>query len=75
MALPKLLITRSDDVMSGAVVFGGTRVPAQTLLDYLEEGDTLDHLLEDLPTVSREHALAVLQLAKESVLAHGDSAG
>jgi uncharacterized protein (DUF433 family) len=74
MALPKLLITRSDDVMSGAVVFGGTRVPVQAPLDYLEEGDTLDHFLEDFPTVSREHALAVLELAKESVLAHADSA-
>jgi uncharacterized protein (DUF433 family) len=74
MALPKLLITRSDEVVSGAVVFGGTRVPVETLLDYLEEGDTLDHFLEDFPTVSREHALAVLELAKEWVLARADSA-
>jgi uncharacterized protein (DUF433 family) len=75
MALPKLLITRSDEVMSGTVVFAGTRVPVQTLLDYIEEGDTLDHFLEDFPTVTREHALAVLELAKESVLTHADSAG
>ena len=73
MDLPKPLITRSDEVMSGAVVFTGTRVPVQTLLDYLEEGDTLDHFLEDFPTVSREHAVAVLELAKESVFAHADS--
>jgi uncharacterized protein (DUF433 family) len=45
MALPKLLITWSDDVMNGAVVFGGTRVPVQILLDCLEEGDTLDYFL------------------------------
>ena len=45
MALRKFLVTRSDEVMSGAVVFTGTRVPVQTLLDYLEEGDTLDHFL------------------------------
>jgi hypothetical protein len=51
--------------MSGAVVFAGTRVPVQTLLDYLEEGDTLDHFLED--------AVAVLELAKKSVFAHADS--
>jgi uncharacterized protein (DUF433 family) len=56
--------------MSGAMVFARTRVPVQTLLDYLEEGDTLDHFLEDFPTVSREHALAVLELAKEWVFAH-----
>jgi len=74
MALPKSLITRSDKVMSGAVVFAGTRVPVQTLLDYFEEGDTLNHFLEDFPTVSREHAVAVLELAKESVLEHADSA-
>lgn len=42
-------------------------MPVQTVLDYLEEGDTLDHFLEDFPTVSREHALAVLELTKESV--------
>ena len=75
MALPTLLVTRSDEVMSGAVVFTSTRVPVQTLLDYLEEGDTLDHFLEDFPTVSREHAIAVLELAKESVFAPADSSG
>ncbi len=73
MALPKPLITRSDAVMSGAVVFAGTRVPVQTLLDYIEEGDTLERFLEDFPTVSRKHAVAVLELAKESVLAHANS--
>jgi uncharacterized protein (DUF433 family) len=60
--------------MSGAVVFAGTRVPVQSLLDYIEEGQTLDQFLEDFPTVSREHAVAVLELAKDSVLAHADSA-
>ncbi len=69
MKLPFPLITRSADVMSGAVVFAGTRVPIQTLLDYLEEGDSLDEFLEDFPTVSREHAIQVLELAKESMIA------
>jgi uncharacterized protein (DUF433 family) len=58
MPLPKLLITRSDAVMSGAVVFAGTRVPVQTLLDYLEEGDTLDSFLMDFPTVNGIQAAA-----------------
>ena len=61
--------------MSGAVMFTGTRVPVRTLLDYLEEGDALDHFLEDFPTVNREHALAVLELAKQSVFARADSSG
>ena len=73
MSVPNPLITRSEDVMSGVVVFSGTRVPVQSLLDYLEEGDTIDRFLEDFPTVSREHAVAVLEFAKESVFAHADS--
>jgi uncharacterized protein (DUF433 family) len=60
MSMPDPLITRSEKVMSGAVVFAGTRVPVQTLMDYIEEGDRLDDLLEDFPTVSRDHAVAVL---------------
>lgn len=74
MTLPNSLITRSDKVMSGAVVFAGTRVPVQTLIDYLEEGDRLDDFLEDFPTVSREHAVAVLELMKEAVLSHASAA-
>lgn len=75
MNIPERLVTSSNEVMSGAVVFAGTRVPVDTLLDYLEEGDTLDHFLEDFPTVRREHAIAVLELAKESALEHANSVG
>jgi len=74
MALPDPLITRSEKVMSGAVVFAGTRVPVQTLIDYLEEGSPLDDFLEDFPTVSREHAVAVLELMKETVLSRAAAA-
>lgn len=68
MTLPDPLIVHSAAVMSGAAVFSGTRVPVQTLIDYLEEGDRLDDFLEDFPTVSREHAVAVLELAKRSLM-------
>ena len=74
MALPDPLITRSEKVMSGAVVFAGTRVPVQTLIDYLEEGSPLNEFLEDFPTVSREHAVAVLELMKEAVLSRAAAA-
>jgi len=74
MAVPNPLVTRSEKVMSGAVVFAGTRVPVQTLVDYLEEGGRLDEFLEDFPTVSREHAVAVLELMKEAVLSHASAA-
>jgi uncharacterized protein (DUF433 family) len=63
------LITRSDDILGGTPVFAGTRVPVQTLFDYLEEGDTLDEFLDDFPAVSREHAITVLEKMKESFLA------
>jgi uncharacterized protein (DUF433 family) len=63
MPVPSPLITRSPDRLSGAAVFAGTRVPIQTLIDYLEGGDPLDTFLDDFPSVSREHAVAVLHLA------------
>ena len=67
MAAPSPLISSSTRLMSGAVVFAGTRVPVQTLMDYIEEGSSLDEFLEDFPTVSREHAVAVLEIAKHSL--------
>jgi len=61
----KPLVTRDRDILGGTPVFTGTRVPVQTLLDYLGAGDPLDVFLDDFPTVSRAHALAVLELAKQ----------
>jgi uncharacterized protein (DUF433 family) len=55
------VIHSDPDVMGGAPVFIGTRVPLQTLLDYLEAGQTLDDFLEDFPTVTRERAIAALE--------------
>ena len=74
MPVPQPLVTRSEEVMSGAVVFAGTRVPVQTLIDYLEESSSLDEFLDDFPTVSREHAVAVLELMKEVVLSRAAAA-
>ena len=53
-------ITADPETMSGTPVFTGTRVPIQTLWDYLETGETLDEFLENFPTVPRVQALAVL---------------
>ena len=69
MPVPEPLITMSPDRLSGTPVFAGTRVPVQTLIDYLEAGDPLDGFLRDFPSVSREHAVAVLELAKSALLA------
>ncbi len=60
----KTLVTRSQDRAWGATVFAGTRVPVETLFDYLEAGDTLDEFLRQFPTVTREQAVAVLEVAK-----------
>jgi uncharacterized protein (DUF433 family) len=54
--------------MSGTPVFVGTRVPFQTLIDYLEAGQPLADFLEDFPTVSKEQAIAALEQAKEALL-------
>ena len=62
------LISRSADVMSGRAVFAGTRVPVQTLFDYIEGGDRLDDFLADFPTVSREQALSLLARMRELAL-------
>ena len=62
-------ITRDPDVMHGTPVFRGTRVPVQTLFDYLEGGDTLEDFLEGFPTVSRELAIQALEEAKHLLLA------
>jgi uncharacterized protein (DUF433 family) len=74
MPVPKPLITRSPDRLSGAAVFAGTRVPVQTLIEYLEAGDPLDAFLADFPSVSREHAVAVLELARQVLDAQATAA-
>lgn len=59
-------IVHSDpDILGGTPVFVGTRVPVRTLLDYLEAGDSLEIFLDHFPSVSREQAIAALELAKE----------
>jgi len=74
MAIREPLITTSPGRLSGTPVFAGTRVPVQTLIDYLEAGDPLDAFLDDFPSVSREHAIAVLEVAKSALLAEAVAA-
>jgi uncharacterized protein (DUF433 family) len=68
-------VVHSDPaILSGTPVFVGTRVPVQTLFDYLEGGETLDEFLRQFPSVSREQAVAAIDLARDSVLADARSA-
>jgi uncharacterized protein (DUF433 family) len=64
------VISAEPDVMSGAPVFKGTRVLAQTLIEYLEAGDSIDDFLEGFPSVSREQVIAFLEETKARVLAY-----
>ena len=68
------VITRSDEILGGTPVFRGTRVPVRTLIDYLESGDRLEDFLEDFPSVSKELAIAGIELASEAILKEGDEA-
>lgn len=54
--------------MGGTPVFEGTRVPVQTLIDYIEGGESIDEFLKGFPTVTREQVIAVLEEAKEKLL-------
>lgn len=62
------VISRSADVMGGAAVFCGTRVPVQTLLDYLEAGETIDEFLAGFPMVTRAQVIAFLEDAKDRLV-------
>ena len=61
-------IERSPDILGGTPVFRGTRVPVQTLIDYLEGGHSLEEFLDDFPTVDREQAIGVLEWTKQILL-------
>jgi uncharacterized protein (DUF433 family) len=68
------VIHSDPEILSGIPVFVGTRVPVRTLFDYLAGGDSLDVFLDDFPTVSRQQAVAALDLAKELLAGHARSA-
>ena len=65
MNATKKIVSRDPEVMSGELVFAGTRVEVKTLVDYLKGGHTLDDFLEGFPTVSREQAEAYLETTLE----------
>jgi uncharacterized protein (DUF433 family) len=62
----ELVVSRDPEVVGGALVFAGTRVPVEILVDYLKAGDSLDRFLVGFPTVDREQAEAFLDMALET---------
>ncbi len=65
----KQVISCNPDVMGGTPVFAGSRVPVQTLLDYLEAGDSIDEFLAGFPSVTREQVIEFLEQAKDRLVA------
>ena len=63
-------MSRDPDVLGGELVFAGTRVPVQTLIDYLKAGETLDRFLDGFPTVDREQAEAYLEMTLKDAESH-----
>ena len=61
----KDLITIDNEILGGQTVFKGTRVPVESLFDHLEAGISLDAFLEDFPTVTKDQAIAILELANK----------
>lgn len=74
MGSRKAVIHSDPKILSGMPVFVGTRVPVKNLIDYLEAGDTLDDFLNAFPAVSREQAIAALEMAREALTADAHSA-
>lgn len=68
MAQQNDIIVKNPKILGGTPVFRGTRVPFQSLLDYLEGGQPLDEFLDDFPTVTREAAICALELAKSTLV-------
>ena len=62
------IVSRNSGVMGGSIVFHGTRVPVQTLLDYLEAGESIDDFLEGFPSVTKECVIAFLGRGKDQVI-------
>lgn len=70
----KSIVSRDPEIVSGALVFAGTRVPVEILVDYLKTGESLDRFLEGFPSVTREQAEAFLDAASEAFEAEASRA-
>jgi uncharacterized protein (DUF433 family) len=65
--MPQNVVHSDPHILSGTPVFVGTRVPARTLLDYVQRGDSVDDFLEDFPGVTREQAIRFLEAAEQGM--------
>ena len=68
MNIENSIVNSSPDIMGGTLVFTGTRVPVQTLFDYLKGGETIDSFLDGFPTISREQVIIFLEETEKQVI-------
>jgi len=68
------IVNKDPEILGGTPVFMGTRVPVKAIFDYLENGDSLDDFLDDFPSVSREQAVGLLEIARNSVTGTDEAA-
>ena len=71
---PKFVASIDNEIMAGTPVFFGTRVPVQSLFDYLEGGETVDEFLRQFPSVGRENAIAAIEMARDFVISSAHTA-
>lgn len=74
MTVTHNIIISDPDILGGTPVFRGTRVPIKNLIDYFEGGDSLDTFIEHFPSISKEDAISVLELAKKMLIDYANLA-
>jgi uncharacterized protein (DUF433 family) len=62
------IISKAEDVMGGTTVFAGTRVPVETLIEYLQNGDSIDVFMADFPSVQRDQIVKFLESVRKEYL-------
>ena len=73
MSSTSSIVKIDPEILGGTPCFSGTRVPVRTLIDYIEGGHDLAEFLVDFPDVSREHAIAVLELARQALIGEAET--
>ena len=73
-SMKERIVNKDPDILGGTPVFMGTRVPIKAIFDYLENGDSLDEFLDDFPGVSRDQAIGILEIARNSVTGSDEAA-
>ncbi len=72
--MPNSIVNKDPEILGGTPVFAGTRVPVRILFEHLEAGDSLDDFLDNFPTVTRDQATTLLDLAMKQIIESDEAA-